>query len=189
LKVLVTSRAVLHVQAEHEFNVPPLALPDPTHLPDLAALSRYAAVALFVQRAQAAKPDFRVTSANAKAVVGICAHLDGLPLAIELAAARTKYFSPQVLLSRLEQGLASRERVGFATGYCRRCANMAWSAWCKRESQRRPVMPTRHATWPKPKRQRRTCLALKRHGGLIAWNRSMRICEQRSGGCWNELRR
>ncbi len=109
LKVLVTSRAVLHVQAEHEFNVPPLALPDPTHLPDLAALSRYAAVALFFQRAQAARPDFRVTSANAKAVVGICAHLDGLPLAIELAAARTKYFSPQVLLSRLEQGLAILE--------------------------------------------------------------------------------
>ncbi|TMD67318.1 MAG: adenylate/guanylate cyclase domain-containing protein, partial [Chloroflexi bacterium] len=109
LKVLVTSRAVLHVQAEHECNVPPLALPDPTQLPDLAALSRYAAVALFVQRAQAARPDFRVTSANAPTVVGICAHLDGLPLAIELAAARTKYFSPQVLLSQLEQGLAILE--------------------------------------------------------------------------------
>jgi predicted ATPase/class 3 adenylate cyclase len=106
LKLLVTSRAVLHVRAEHEYNVPPLALPDPAHLPDLAALSRYAAVALFVQRAQAARPDFRVTSANAPAVVAICARLDGVPLAIELAAARCKYFPPQTLLARLEQGLA-----------------------------------------------------------------------------------
>src|SRR5207248_11225738 len=97
------------VQAEPQCSMPPLALPYPTQLPGLAALSRYAAVALFVQRAQAARPDFRVTSANAPTVVGICAHLDGLPLALELAAARTKYFSPQVLLSRLEQGLAILE--------------------------------------------------------------------------------
>jgi predicted ATPase/class 3 adenylate cyclase len=106
LKVLVTSRAVLHVRAEHEFSVTPLASPDPRRLPDLVGLSRYAAVALFIQRAQAAKPDFRVTNENAAAVVGICARLDGLPLAIELAAARSKYFSPQALLARLDQGLA-----------------------------------------------------------------------------------
>ncbi len=106
LKILVTSRAVLHVRAEHEFNVPPLTLPDPVHLPNLAALSRYAAVALFVQQAQAARPDFRVTGANAPAVVAICTRLDGVPLAIELAAARCKYFTPQALLARLEQGLA-----------------------------------------------------------------------------------
>jgi predicted ATPase/class 3 adenylate cyclase len=105
LKVLVTSRAVLHVRAEHECNVPPLALPDARRMPNLATLSKYAAVALFVQRAQAARSDFRVTSENAPAIVGICGRLDGLPLAIELAAARCKYVPPQTLLARLEQGL------------------------------------------------------------------------------------
>ncbi len=106
LKVLVTSRAVLHVRAEREFAVPPLSLPNLKRLPDLAALSQYEAVALFIERAQAVKPDFHVTNANAPAVAAICARLDGLPLAIELAAARVKYFPPQMLLTRLEQGLA-----------------------------------------------------------------------------------
>jgi predicted ATPase len=106
LKVMVTSREVLHVQAEHEFQVPPLALPDPKRLPDLATLSHYAAVALFVQRAQAIKPDFQVTNANARAIVEICARLDGLPLAIELAAARIKLLPSQALLARLDQPLA-----------------------------------------------------------------------------------
>jgi predicted ATPase/class 3 adenylate cyclase len=105
LKVLVTSRVSLHVRAEHEFAVPPLALPIRTRLPDPVALSQYPAVALFIDRAQAVKPDFAVTNANAPAVAGICARLDGLPLAIELAAARVKYLSPQTLLTRLEQGL------------------------------------------------------------------------------------
>jgi predicted ATPase/class 3 adenylate cyclase len=106
LKILVTSREVLHVHAEHEFPVPPLALPDPGHLPDLAALSRYGAVALFLQRAQAVKPDFQITNANARAIAEICVRLDGLPLAIELAAARMKLFPPQALLARLDQGLS-----------------------------------------------------------------------------------
>ena len=106
LKVLVTSRVVLHVRAERQFDVPPLALPDPQHLRNLAALSQYEAVALFIQRAQAVKADFAVTNANAPAVAGICARLDGLPLAIELAAARAKFFAPTALLARLEQGLA-----------------------------------------------------------------------------------
>jgi predicted ATPase/class 3 adenylate cyclase len=106
LKVLVTSRVVLHVQAEREFNIPPLSQPDPTHLPDLGTLSQYEAVALFIERAQAVKPDFVVTNANAPAVAGICARLDGLPLAIELAAARSKLLTPQALLTRLSQGLA-----------------------------------------------------------------------------------
>src|SRR6266576_4674663 len=87
IKVLVTSREVLHVQAEHEFLVPPLALLDPKRLPDLAMLSHNAAVALFLQRAQAVKPDFQLTNANARAIAEICVRLDGLPLAIELAAA------------------------------------------------------------------------------------------------------
>ena len=103
LKMLVTSREVLHVRAEHEFAVPPLALPDPRHLPDLAALSQYAAVALFLQRAQAVKPDFQITNANARAIAEICARLDGLPLAIELAASRVKLLPPQALLARLSQ--------------------------------------------------------------------------------------
>ncbi len=105
LKVLVTSRIALHVRAEHEFAVPPLAVPDLKHLPDAAALAQYEALELFTQRAQAVKPDFTVTSANASAVAAICVRLDGLPLAIELAAARIKYFPAQTLLTRLEQGL------------------------------------------------------------------------------------
>jgi predicted ATPase/class 3 adenylate cyclase/DNA-binding CsgD family transcriptional regulator len=105
LKVLVTSREVLHVRAEQEYPVPALALPDPKHLPDLAALSQYEAVAIFIERAQAVKPDFQVTNANAPAVAEICARLDGLPLAIELAAARIKLFPPQALLTRLGRRL------------------------------------------------------------------------------------
>jgi len=106
LKVIATSRAVLHVRGEQEFAVPPLAVPDPNHLPDLVALSQYEAVALFISRAQAVKPDFQVTNANAPAVAEICVRLDGLPLAIELAAARIKLLPPQALLARLERRLA-----------------------------------------------------------------------------------
>jgi len=106
LKVLVTSRMPLHVRGEQEFAVPPLATPDPRHLPDLVSLSQYEAVALFLQRAQAVKPDFRVNTANAPAIAEICARLDGLPLAIELAAARIKLLPPQALLARLGQSLA-----------------------------------------------------------------------------------
>jgi predicted ATPase/class 3 adenylate cyclase len=106
LKIAVTSRIGLHVRAEHEFVVPPLSVPTLKHLPDLKALSHYEAVTLFIERAQAMKPDFSVTNANAPAVAAICAHLDGLPLAIELAAARIKHFSPHTLLARLEQGLS-----------------------------------------------------------------------------------
>jgi predicted ATPase/class 3 adenylate cyclase/DNA-binding CsgD family transcriptional regulator len=105
LKVIVTSRAALHIRVEQEFAVPPLVVPDPKRLPDLMALSQYEAVALFIQRAQAVKPEFQVTNANAPSVAEICVRLDGLPLAIELAAARVKLFPPQALLARLEQRL------------------------------------------------------------------------------------
>ena len=105
LKVIVTSRAALHVRGEQEFAVPPLCVPDPKHLPDLMALSQYEAVALFLQRAQAIKPEFQATTANAPAVAEICARLDGLPLAIELAAARIKLLPPRALLARLEHRL------------------------------------------------------------------------------------
>jgi predicted ATPase/class 3 adenylate cyclase/DNA-binding CsgD family transcriptional regulator len=106
LKVLVTSREVLHVRAEHEFPIPPLALPDPNHLPDLATLSHQTAVALFLQQAQAVRPDFQLTDTNARAIAELCGRLDGLPLAIELAAARMKLFSPRALLARLGSRLS-----------------------------------------------------------------------------------
>ena len=105
LKVLVTSRERLHVRAEQEFSVPPLALPATNQLPDLAVLVQYEALALFIQCARAVKADFQLTTANARAVTEICARLDGLPLAIELAAARLKLLPPQALQARLIQRL------------------------------------------------------------------------------------
>jgi len=105
LKLLVTSRAVLHVYGEHEFHVLPFPVPDLSHLPEGEALAQYAAIALFLQHAQAVKPGFQMTPANAHAIASICARLDGLPLAIELAAARVKLFSPQALLARLTHRL------------------------------------------------------------------------------------
>jgi predicted ATPase/serine/threonine protein kinase len=105
LKVLVTSRAALHVYGEQEFPVPPLALPDSRAVTSVKALLQCPAVALFVQRAAAAKPDFELSRENAPAVAEICARLDGLPLAIELAAARVKVLSPSAMLARLASRL------------------------------------------------------------------------------------
>jgi len=105
LKLLITSRAVLHVQGEQEFPVPPLALPNLKQLPEPEMLADYAAIALFLQRAQAVIPRFELTAANARPIAEICVHLDGLPLAIELAAARIKLLPPQALLARLGRRL------------------------------------------------------------------------------------
>jgi predicted ATPase len=105
VKAIVTSRAALRVSGEQEFPVPPLGLPEPGSLPSLDVLSGYEALRLFCERAGAVKPDFQLTSDNASAVAAICARLDGLPLAIELAAARIKLLPPQAMLQRLEQGL------------------------------------------------------------------------------------
>ncbi len=102
LKLLVTSREALHVRGEYVFPVPPLALPQADlKRPSIEELTQYEAIRLFIERAQAVKPDFELTSGNAPAVVEICLRLDGLPLAIELAAARISLFSPQALLERV----------------------------------------------------------------------------------------
>ncbi|MCW5854254.1 MAG: hypothetical protein KIT87_29570, partial [Anaerolineae bacterium] len=133
LKVLVTSRETLNVYGEQEFPIPPLGLPPtedgrrrtgalPTtdyRLPttDYALrITQYEAVRLFIERARAVKPDFAVTEDNAPAIAEICARLDGLPLAIELAAARSRIFTPEALLARLE---GSHHRLAFLTGGAR----------------------------------------------------------------------
>jgi serine/threonine protein kinase len=105
LKILVTSRAALHVYGEHEFPVPPLALPDWRTKTPVEVLPQYSAVALFIQRAVAAKPGFELNSENASDITEICARLDGLPLAIELAAARVKVLSPSSMRTRLASRL------------------------------------------------------------------------------------
>jgi predicted ATPase len=105
LSILVTSRAPLKLPVEHELPVPPLAIPDPRRPCTPEALSQHEAVALFIERATAIRPGFAVTNANAPAVAGICACLDGLPLAIELAAARIRLLPPEALLSRLGHSL------------------------------------------------------------------------------------
>jgi predicted ATPase len=105
LKMLVTSRAALRVYNEHEFPVPPLALPDPSSAISIEKLAQYSGISLFVQRAAAVKPDFALTKENAPIVAEICARLDGLPLAIELAAARIKLLSPSAMRSRLASSL------------------------------------------------------------------------------------
>jgi predicted ATPase/serine/threonine protein kinase len=104
LKILVTSRVRLHLRFEREYVLQPLAVPLDKWL-DLKELSEYAAVALFVERARAAKSNFELTEENAQSVAEICQRLDGLPLAMELAAARVKLLAPQAILSRLSNSL------------------------------------------------------------------------------------
>jgi predicted ATPase/class 3 adenylate cyclase len=105
LKTLVTSRAALHVSGEHAYPVPTLSLPKATSANALGDLTSSEAATLFIERAQAVNPSFAVTEANAPVLAEICRRLDGLPLAIELAAARSRMLSPQALLSRLERRL------------------------------------------------------------------------------------
>jgi predicted ATPase/class 3 adenylate cyclase len=106
LKVMVTSRVVLSLRGEQEYLVPSLDMPDPGRLPDVHALGRFEAVRLFTERAHAVQPGFRLTEENAPVVAEIIARLDGLPLAIELAATRTKVLTPQAMLPRLQQRLS-----------------------------------------------------------------------------------
>src|SRR5215213_6950778 len=105
LKVLATSRAPLGLYGEHEFPVPPLTLPDLRHPPPLERLTQYEAVGLFVERARAVKPDYSINNESAPAVAEICVRLDGLPLPIELAAARIKMLPPKAMLQRLSSRL------------------------------------------------------------------------------------
>src|SRR6266540_3006342 len=105
VKIVATSREPLHLAGERVYPVPALGLPDVHHLPEPSALSQYESVALFIDRAQAVQPTFEVTRANAPAVAGICVRLDGLPLALELAAARISLLSPQAMLNRLSERL------------------------------------------------------------------------------------
>ncbi len=105
LTLLVTSRSALRLSWEHVVPVPPLAVPSLASLPDTETLAQIAAVTLFVQRAQRVDPYFRLTPKNAQAIASICVRLDGLPLAIELAAARTRVLPPEALLSRLAHRL------------------------------------------------------------------------------------
>jgi predicted ATPase/DNA-binding CsgD family transcriptional regulator len=107
LKVLATSREALRLYGEQEYPVPPLALPDPKRSDGIETLGECEAVALFVRRAQAAKPIFELTQENANAIADICVCLDGLPLAIELAAARVKIHTPNALLVRLNKRLSA----------------------------------------------------------------------------------
>ncbi|MFN8499114.1 MAG: tetratricopeptide repeat protein [Anaerolineae bacterium] len=102
LRILAVSREALGILGETVYPVPPLALPYPTEAPPVDRLSRYDAIALFIQRATAAQPQFALTAANAPAVTQICCRLDGLPLAIELAAARMQVLSPEQIVARLD---------------------------------------------------------------------------------------
>jgi hypothetical protein len=115
-QLLITSREVLHIYGEHEYSVPPLTLPDLVHLPPPEQLSQYEAVRLFVERAQAVRPDFVLTKENAPAVAELCQRLDGLPLAVELAAARSRLFAPEELLARLSR---PHHRLALLTGGAR----------------------------------------------------------------------
>ncbi len=110
LKILATSRESLHIRAEHEFQVLPLTLPNPRQMQSAEALLECASASLFVQRAQAARSDLVLNDQNASSVASICTRLDGLPLALELAAARIRVFSPQELLKQLANRLGPLTR-------------------------------------------------------------------------------
>jgi predicted ATPase len=113
LHILVTSQAVLHLYGEYEFPLSPLPLADLDHLPPAAELLKVPAIALFVERLQAARHDFKLTDGNARPVAEICACLDGMPLALELAAARGKLFTPEAMLGQLHS------RLHFLSGQAR----------------------------------------------------------------------
>ncbi len=167
LKVLVTSREPLRLYGEHEFPVPPLALPDPQVRHSAEGLAQVPAVDLFVQRAQAVTPGFALTGDNANAVVEICRHLDGIPLAIELAAARNKLFPPAVLLERLTATDGAAPSLQILTGGPR--------DWPRRQQTLRDAITWSH-TLLTPEEQtlfRRLAVFV---GGCM-WEAAAAICE------------
>jgi predicted ATPase/class 3 adenylate cyclase len=105
VKVLISSREVLHLRGEHDYPVPPLGLPESKRKQTAAVFAQYEAIALFIQHAQAASPAFELNEENASIVAEICTRLDGLPLAIELAAARSRLLKPIVMLEKLKSRL------------------------------------------------------------------------------------
>jgi predicted ATPase len=113
MRVLATSRASLEVSGEIVYRVPSLSTPDPRRVPPLERLVEYEAVRLFIDRAQQSRPSYAVTAANARAVAGICHRLDGIPLAIELAAARVRMLSAEQIMARLD------DRFKLLTGHNR----------------------------------------------------------------------
>ena len=124
LKILVTSREALRLRAERQFLVNPMALPDLMPLPENSALVQYPSVDLFLQRAQAVKADVKLTLRNAAAIAELCIALDGLPLAIELAAAHMKWLTPQALLARLD-----RRRLALLTAGARDLPERQQTLW------------------------------------------------------------
>ena len=111
--IIVTSREILQLYGEYEYSVEPMEYPQENGENNLEDISRYEAVTLFVQRARAVKDDFSINEYNASAIVGICSQLEGLPLAIELAASRSKIFPPRQLMKKLD------DKLGFLTGSVR----------------------------------------------------------------------
>jgi predicted ATPase/class 3 adenylate cyclase len=129
LRILVTSRAALDLYGEQLFPVPPLSAPDSAQLPPVERLGEFESITLFTERARAVQPGFALTSSNAVAVADICARLDGLPLAIELAAARVRLLPPEAILTRLSTRLDLLESsaVNLPTRQRSLRGAMAWS--------------------------------------------------------------
>ena len=159
LRVLATSRAPLHVRGEQEFPLAPLELPGDDALASLERLGEVESVRLFVERARAVRPGFELTDEHAPAVAAICARLDGLPLAIELAAARTRMFSPASLLARLDERLLVLTD-GPTDAPVRQRALRSTIEWSVRPAER-----ARPAGAGGARRVRRKLLAERRGGG------------------------
>ena len=138
VKLLVTSREPLHLPGERQYPVPPLRLPDPERVSSVEALLESEAAALFVERARAVRPDFQADAQTARAIAEICARLDGLPLAIELAAAWSKVLTPPALLKRLESTLDLAARGSYVPARQTTLRNtIAWSYSLLTEEERR----------------------------------------------------
>jgi predicted ATPase len=193
VRVLATSRARLKVYGEHEVAVSPLPAPDPARPPSAARLGDFPASRLFLDRARAASSGFALGEADAPAVAAICAHLDGLPLAIELAAARVRLFPPRALAARLEQRLAVltggprdqsarqrtlRARSRGATTCSRRRSRSSFARLASSPAAARSRRPRRSAASPRsPPRQTR--------GWREGWLCSTGSKRWSSTACWS----